>query len=566
MPSVVHFLISFFLIIINIFTVCAESSDQPTCPIWTYPSPSGNECICGDDFDQVVLCNPETLTVRFTVKLFCFMLFNSNGVNMTLLGTCPYGGTEKLPSMLHKDSLLCSLYNRKGQLCGECADNYTLPANSYYLGCVKCKDYKNGWIKFIVVSFLPLTIFYIVVIIFRISVTSSTLNAFVMVNQITASPTLIRNIYSHNLVNNSYVNYLTQISVQLIIAVVAIWNLEFFRSFYGYICIHPDLNYQQVLFLEYAIGIYPLFLILLTFILVKMHDNFAFVVWLWKPFHRCLAVFRRQWNIRSYLVHAFATFIVLSYVKILNTSFELLMPSQLYDMHRNRILKAYWYYDGRVDMTSKGYIPTLVLALLMLLFFNVLPLALLALYPFKCFQRLLNFCLSPNCRLVLQIYMDSFHGCYKDTSHDYRHFAALYLAVRFLNLLMASVFNYTLYLPAAALVFVFALALIAKFKPYKNKRNNVVDIILLLTMISGFISSIMYNAGLFMYPKWFFGIIGFISVLIVLSYLLFLILACVFPKAIQCCKKCKTRLMSKIRMCRENEGYRALESIDYNLC
>ena len=566
MPSVVHFLIRFFLIIINIFTVCAESSDQPTCPIWTYPSPSGNECICGDDFDQVVLCNPETLTVPFTVKLFCFMLFNSNGVNMTLLGTCPYGGTEKLPSMLHKDSLLCSLYNREGQLCGECADNYTLPANSYYLGCVKCKDYKNGWIKFIVVSFLPLTIFYIVVIIFRISVTSSTLNAFVMVNQITASPTLIRNIYSHNLVNNSYVNYLTQISVQLIIAVVAIWNLEFFRSFYGYICIHPDLNYQQVLFLEYAIGIYPLFLILLTFILVKMHDNFAFVVWLWKPFHRCLAVFRRQWNIRSYLVHAFATFIVLSYVKILNTSFELLMPSQLYDMHRNRILKAYWYYDGRVDMTSKGYIPTLVLALLMLLFFNVLPLALLALYPFKCFQRLLNFCLSPNCRLVLQIYMDSFHGCYKDTSHDYRHFAALYLAVRFLNLLMASVFNYTLYLPAAALVFVFALALIAKFKLYKNKRNNVVDIILLLTMISGFISSIMYNAGLFMYPKWLFGIIGFISVLIVLSYLLFLIIACVFPKAIQCCKKCKTRLMSKIRMSGMNEGYRALESIDYNSC
>ena len=163
-----------------------------------------------------------------------------------------------------------------------------------------------------------------------------------------------------------YVSYLTQFSVQLITAVVAIWNIDFFRSFYEYICIHPDLNYQQVLLLEYAIGIYPLFLILLTFILVKMHDNFAFVVWLWKPFHRCLAVFRRQWNIRNYLVHAFATFIVLSYVKILNTSFELLIPSQLYDMHSNHILKAYWYYNGRVDMTSKSFIPLLVLALFML--------------------------------------------------------------------------------------------------------------------------------------------------------------------------------------------------------
>ena len=252
--------------------------------------------------------------------------------------------------------------------------------------CVKCKDYNNGWIKFIVASFLPLTTFYIIVIIFRISVTSSTLNAFIMVNQIVASPPLIRNIYSHNLVSDPYyVNNYSQLFVELFVAVATIWNLDFFRSFYGYICIHPDLNYQQVLLLEYAVGIYPLFLILLTFILVKLHNNFSFVVWLWKPFHRCLAVFRRQWNIHSYLVHAFATFIVLSYVKILNTSFELLIPSQLYDMHGNHIYKAYWYYDGRVDMTSKGFIPLLVLALFMLLFFNVLPLALLALYPFKDF-------------------------------------------------------------------------------------------------------------------------------------------------------------------------------------
>ena len=57
--------------------------------------------------------------------------------------------------------------------------------------------------------------------------------------------------------------------------------------------------------------------------------------------------------------------------------------------------------------------------------------------------------------------------------HDYRHLAALYLAVRFLNLLMASVFNFTVYLSAATLVFVFTLAFIAKF--HKYKRNNTVD-------------------------------------------------------------------------------------------
>jgi hypothetical protein len=154
--------------------------------------------------------------------------------------------------------------------------------------------------------------------------------------------------------------------------------------------------------------------------------------------------------------------------------------------------------------------------------------------------------------------MDSFHGCYEDNAHDYRHFATLYLAVRFLNLLMSSVFNYILYLPAAALVFVFALALVAKFQPYKHKRSNTVDIILLLIMIINFISSTMHYVGRFMYPNLLMPTIVGISVFIILSYLVFLILSCVLPQAVQCCKKCKTLFMSKIKMSEVNEGERAL--------
>ena len=183
----------------------ADSSDLPTCPIWTYPSPPRNECVCGNSLKGAIICNSETLTVQLTVEFFCLMIFNSNGLNTTLLGTCPYGYKRILPknvsmSQIYEDSSLCSFYNRKGQLCGECADNYTIPANSYYLGCVKCRNYNNGWIKFAVAAFLPLTIFYIVVIIFRISVTSLSLNAFVMFSQICASPSIIRQVYSGNLV------------------------------------------------------------------------------------------------------------------------------------------------------------------------------------------------------------------------------------------------------------------------------------------------------------------------------------------------------------------------------
>ena len=103
-------------------------------------------------------------------------------------------------------------------------------------------------VKFIAAAFLPLTFFYITVIMLRISVTSSKLNAFVMISQIIANPAMIRRFYSSNLVTDPYyVSYVAQFSVDFIIAIFAIWNLDFFRSLYGPICLHPDLKYQQVL-------------------------------------------------------------------------------------------------------------------------------------------------------------------------------------------------------------------------------------------------------------------------------------------------------------------------------
>ena len=182
--------------------------------------------------------------------------------------------------------------------------------------------------------------------------------------------------------------------------------------------------------LDYAVAVYPLLLIFITFILVKLHDNFVFVVRLCSPLNMCLVLYRKQWNIRSSLVNALATFLILSYVKILNVSIELLMPSHVYNMEGKGINKAYLYYDGTIDMKSKLYLPYLALSLFMLVTFNILPLVLLTLYPFRKFQTFLNYCCpSLKCKVALHIFMDAIQGCYKDTPHDYRHFASLYLCL-----------------------------------------------------------------------------------------------------------------------------------------
>ncbi len=61
---------------------------------------------------------------------------------------------------------------------------------SYRLSCVECTHYKYNWIKYIAVANIPLTLFLIVVITFRISATSGSMVGYVTVSQLGATYTL----------------------------------------------------------------------------------------------------------------------------------------------------------------------------------------------------------------------------------------------------------------------------------------------------------------------------------------------------------------------------------------
>ena len=168
--------------------------------------------------------------------------------------------------------------------------------------------------------------------------------------------------------------------------------------------------------------------------------------------------------------------------------------------------------------------------------------------------------------------MDTFHGCYEDTTHDYRHFAALYLAVRFINVLLCSVLNNNnLYFPTASLLLVFTLALVARFQPYKCKRSNTVDMVMLLALICGCTSQSMYSAVYVIFPKWLNIVISTISALIPPSYMLFLILAHILPKTLRCFTEIKIFLLKKmnkfkVKMNAEDQTLLNDGVADYNTC
>jgi len=89
---------------------------------------------------------------------------------------------------------MCRQFNCKGSLCGQCIEGYYTSVYSYDLTCTKCHDSASNWYKFLLIAFLPLTVFYAVVIVFRINVHSSYLQGYVLYSQVATVLPLARNV------------------------------------------------------------------------------------------------------------------------------------------------------------------------------------------------------------------------------------------------------------------------------------------------------------------------------------------------------------------------------------
>ena len=382
------------------------------------------------------------------------------------------------PSGLNE--VVCSGYKRQGQMCGSCMDGYAPPVYSYSLSCVNCTT--SNWAKYTAVSLLPVTAFFIFVITFRLSATSPKLHGLILSGQLISCPPNMRILYNVIITPTKCTLFQRHI-VQGLTSFFGIWNLDFFRLVYTPFCLHPHTNTLQVLALDYIIAVYPLLLIALSYLLVLLYDrNVRFIVCLWKPFVPLFIRFRRQWNIRSSLVDAFATFLLLSYVKILSVSVDILMPVVLYDQNGHTLSQLYLFNQGDVAFLGSHHLPYACLALFFLLIFTLMPMLLLFLYPCSCFQVCLN---RTGCSCQpLHTFMDVFQGHYKNGTNgtrDLRFFSGLYLLPRgavYASTVVA--FQISSYAYTAVVMTALAVS-IALAQPYKKQKHNIIDTILLTT-------------------------------------------------------------------------------------
>ena len=461
-----------------------SQADDTECPTWMHYSNKTSSCVCGADHHGVVKCNA---TLNETYIIDCHQMTFDEKFQRVIAGLSFYGCLNQANpySIYHRvpanksqiNEVMCSPFHRDGRLCGACRDGYSPLVYSYQLNCKQCSDTesKYNWAIFIAVAFIPLTLFYAFVVLFKFNANSPPLNAFVFFAQFTANPANIR-IMCSGWKFGSLVTFLTK----LLATLYGIWNLDYFRTVYPDICLR--LTTLQALTLDYIIAFYPLVLIMITSIAIKLHSRECrMVVWMWKPIKRCLLKIINTDDIKTSMIDVFATFLMLSYHKILSVNFDLLAFTSPIDSSGKSVGK-FLYYDASYEYFGPDHLPYGILAIFSFTFINFLPFLLLLFYPMNWFQKCLNcFKLS---HLALHTFVDSFAGCYKDGTEpgtrDCRYFAALFLFLRILLYVMYQLTLDVSFYGWSGVLITLLIILCVMVQPYKSmyKAYNTVTVVI----------------------------------------------------------------------------------------
>ena len=449
-------------------------------------------CDCGDELNGMVQCNAATKELS-VLDCHCLTVHHTTqGTQLALAGSCIFNCVNLTLFVYNSAPTDCASLNRQGTLCGQCLDGYTVPAYSYELKCIRCDSELENWGLYILFAFVPLTVFIVIILVFRINVLSPNFNMFVFAAQSVSIPIFVRVIvFGLSQGDEKFM----QVPIILILTAYGIWNLDFFR-----VNVLPDVCINviplHILVLDYLIAIYPMLLMVVTYTIVELYGfGFRPLLYMWKPFHYFFARFRRQWGIQTTIMDAFVTFFFLSTTKLLSVSCDLLIGTRLFT-NDGKLYSWNLYYDSSIEYFGREHLPYALLAIGILTAFIAFPTSLLLFYQCKLFCICLR-----KCRIkgtILDKFVHIFQKYYKDGSNgtlDCRWFAGFFIINKSLAYFAYSVaLNETSYIFIVILC-ISAAAIIVILEPYKEeyKQFNVISANLFLWEALLFTSALYTN-------------------------------------------------------------------------
>ena len=483
----------FFLLILLFCFTEQTTAQQDVCPPWFIPdNTSITGCSCHHDASKVT-CGPDFPLLHFG---FCMTYNNTTGA--TEFGACPYIAQYntttyvagdfyiQLPSNVSSlNKFMCGPLNREGELCGKCKDGYGTALYSYTLECSKCWGHGYGLVLYYFLELFPISVLYFLVVIFHIRATSSPLSALVFMSQIVVY-TMRLNVPLHMYIENEVTGF-PYVALKVLLVLCGIWSLDIFRAVIPPFCVSNHIKTVHALALEYVVAFYPSFLILITYVCIKLHDNnFRPVVWLWKPFHRHVVHLRRRWDSTASIINAFTAFLLLSFSKVLFVSFMLLHTFPFKYNYIDTPNKCVLYYDPTVECHTQEYYTFAAIAYCVLIIFIICPTILLILYPTRLFRKCVSCCGFRRWHF-LHMFVESFQGQYKDGTNSTRDFRMVSASFLILRILILALFvnhhrSISCTLEMQGVLFACATCIHAITRPYKLNFMNNVDIVILVLL------------------------------------------------------------------------------------
>ena len=446
------------------------------CPPGFFYNHTLSKCDCNDrEYPGIVKCDKSLLHSYLSPGYWAGFVENSMELvtSYCSLHFCNYNRSHQqgLPIRLPKTrsrlkESMCGKA-RTGIACGKCAPGYT---THYHSPSYRCKStysttYKLGWLFYLLSELIPVTIVFIIVLVFNINFTCGAINGFILFSQI---------------LNTLDVNASGLIIFPPLIGVLmegyqllyGPFSLNFFQIESLSFCLWPNATALDIVAFKYVTIIYALLLVIL-------------VIWF---MNKCASRCSRKVAIKSSIIHGLSAFLILCYSQCVRISLTLLNSFPLHIRNgRNMIASRRVWLNGNIISFSGSHLPYALPALFCLLTIGLMPPLLLLAYPLS--NKLLAIFSCEDLKLPkfisidrLKPLLDSFQSCFKD---NLRFFAGLYFLYRWTSLIIGilpSIGYGRAYIIKGGLITLF-LALHAVCQPYTFKMHNVIDSLLFADLI-----------------------------------------------------------------------------------
>ena len=199
-----------------------------------------------------------------------------------------------------------------------------------------------------------------------------------------------------------------------ILTLCGIWDLQFFKLVISPFCLSSKLTGIDIQMLNLVTAIYPVLLVIITWILMELHArNYRIIQILWKPFSILVNKLKITAVTSDAVIHAFATFILLSATTLSYTMVTVYKHTSVYRSTDGGPYKQVLYYDPTITVFSHKHVTYLVLAVVPFILLVLIPSLLLCVYPTRIYECLSRF-ISARKRLAITAFAEAINNCFKD--------------------------------------------------------------------------------------------------------------------------------------------------------